>query len=61
MGNPCQGVLLYEKNPDVAGLGRVEVQRGDNVLQQAFKSLTLLPAKNNKKIYINAKKVGTSP
>jgi hypothetical protein len=56
MGDPCQGVFLYEKDPDVAGLRRVEVQRGDYVLQQAFKSLTLLPAKNNKKTYINAKR-----
>jgi hypothetical protein len=46
MGDPCQGVFLYKKDPDVAGLGRVEVQRGDYVLQQAFKSLTLLPAGN---------------
>jgi hypothetical protein len=36
MGNPCQGVLLDKKDPNVAGLGRVEIQRGDYVLQQAL-------------------------
>ena len=43
MGNPGDGVLLDEEDPDVAGLGRVQVQRGHHVLQQALQPFPLSP------------------
>ena len=45
MGNPGDGVLLDEEDPDVAGLGRVQVQRGHHVLQQALQPFPLSPVR----------------